>query len=104
MTTRGGIKTEHVGTSLAVPWLTLRAPTAGGVGSIPGQGTKIPHATQCGQKTKQSKKNPEHVIATVVEMGLKLTFSVLCSAFLSPLFPALNISIVFPSSSLPYIN
>ena len=26
-----------------VQWLGLRAPNAGGPGSIPGQGTKIPH-------------------------------------------------------------
>ena len=30
---------------LVVQWLRLRDPSAGGVGSIPGQGTKIPHAT-----------------------------------------------------------
>ena len=43
------------GTSLAVQWLGLHASTAGGVGSIPGQGTKIPHASQCGQKKKKKK-------------------------------------------------
>ena len=31
--------------------LRLHASNAGGVGSIPGQGTKIPHATRCGQIT-----------------------------------------------------
>ena len=49
---------EILGTSLVVQWLRLRAPNAGGLGSIPGQGTrshtlqlkvrmpqlKIPHA------------------------------------------------------------
>ena len=30
-------------TSLAVQWLRLCMPTAGGVGSMPGGGTKIPH-------------------------------------------------------------
>ena len=30
--------------SLAVQWLRLRAPTAGGMGLIPGQGTKILYA------------------------------------------------------------
>ena len=39
------------GTFLVVQWLRLRAPTVGGMGSIPGQGTKIPHAVQHGQKT-----------------------------------------------------
>ena len=29
-----------------VQWLRLRASTAGGVGTIPGLGTKIPHAAE----------------------------------------------------------
>ena len=33
--------------------LRLRASTAGGVGLIPDQGTKIPHASRCGQKEKE---------------------------------------------------
>ena len=33
-----------------VQWLRLCASTAGGAGSIPTQGTKIPHATWHGQK------------------------------------------------------
>ena len=37
-------------TSLAVQWLRLRASTAGGAGSIPGPGTKIPHAARLRQK------------------------------------------------------
>ena len=40
------------GTSLVVQWLKLRASTAGGTGSIPGQGTKIPHA--CGAAKKKN--------------------------------------------------
>ena len=36
--------------------LRLRASTAGGAGSIPGQGTKIPHATWCSQKQIKFKK------------------------------------------------
>lgn len=46
-------------TFLAVQWLRYRS-KAGGMGSSPGQGTNIPHATWCGQKveikTKQNKK------------------------------------------------
>ena len=38
------------GTSLVVQWLRLHAPSAGGTDSIPGQGTKILHATWRGQK------------------------------------------------------
>ena len=37
---------ELLGTSLAVQCLGLCASTAGDTGSIPGQGTKIPHAPQ----------------------------------------------------------
>ena len=40
------------GTSLAVQWVRLRASTAVGMGSIPGGGTKIPHAVRHGQKKK----------------------------------------------------
>ena len=40
------------GTSVLFQWLRLHAPTAVGLGSIPGQGTKIPHAVWCGQKNK----------------------------------------------------
>ena len=35
-------KRIHTETSLVVQWLKIHASTAGGVGSIPGQGTKIP--------------------------------------------------------------
>ena len=39
-----------------VQLLTLLASTAGGVGSIPAQRTKIPHATRCGQKIQKQTK------------------------------------------------
>ena len=42
----------HWGTSLAVRWLGLSASTAGGTGSIPGRGTKIPRAVWHSQKIK----------------------------------------------------
>ena len=38
------IKNTWEGTSLVVRWLKLGAPNAEGTGSIPGQGTKLPHA------------------------------------------------------------
>ena len=38
------------GTSLVVQWLGIHASNAGGIDWIPGQGTKIPHATWHGQK------------------------------------------------------
>ena len=51
-----GMYIENSGTSLAVRWLRHRSSTAGGTGSIPGQGTKIPHAAQHGQKIEKRKK------------------------------------------------
>ena len=42
-----------MGTSLAVQLLRLCASHAGGMSLITGQGTKVLHATWCGQKTKQ---------------------------------------------------
>ena len=41
------------GNSLAVQWFGLCVLTAESPGSIPGPGTKIPQATQCGQKKKK---------------------------------------------------
>ena len=38
------LKEECLRTSLVVQWLRLCTSTAGGTGSIPGLGTKIPHA------------------------------------------------------------
>ena len=45
------------GTSLAAQWLRFCDSTAEGVGSIPGQGTKIPHATWDSQKKKKGNTN-----------------------------------------------
>ena len=42
-------------TSLVVQWLRPHASTAGVMGSIPGQGTKIPHAMWRSQKKKKRK-------------------------------------------------
>ena len=42
-----------------VQWLRLHASTAGGTGSIPGWGTKIPHAAQCGKREREGKKKKE---------------------------------------------
>ena len=53
------MKKLKMGTSLAVQWLILHVPNAGGVGLIPGQGTKILHVAQClenKQTTKKKKK------------------------------------------------
>ena len=47
------IRKAQLGTSLVVQWLSLCTSTAGGVGLIPGQGTKIPHAAWPRQKKKK---------------------------------------------------
>ena len=44
---------KHLGTFLAVQRLRLHTFTAGGMGLIPGWGTKIPHATRCSKKKKK---------------------------------------------------
>ena len=38
-----------------VQWLRFHPSTAGGTGLIPGQGTKIPHATSCDLLKKMQK-------------------------------------------------
>ena len=47
--------------SLAVQWLRLCASSAGGAGSIPGRGTKIPHAVQHGQILKSNKNKNKNI-------------------------------------------
>ena len=41
---------------------------AGGVGSIPGQGTKIPHAVQCGQEQQKKRMGEGDEIRVVVSL------------------------------------
>ena len=45
-----GIKLMGCGTSLVVQWLRFHGLGAGGMSSIPDQGTKILHAARCSQK------------------------------------------------------
>ena len=47
---KAGYQNFQLGNTLVVQWLRNHASTAGGMGSVPGPGTKIPHATQPGQK------------------------------------------------------
>ena len=56
------MKKLKMGTSLAVQWLILHVPNAGGVGLIPGQGTKIPHVAQCleNKQTTTKKEKPRY--------------------------------------------
>ena len=52
--TMSSFKNSPWGTSLVVQWLRLCASVAGNMDSIPGWGTKIPHATCLGRKKKKS--------------------------------------------------
>ena len=45
---------NQVGTSLVVQWLRTHTSTAGGMGSISGQGTKVPHAAGFGQNNNNT--------------------------------------------------
>ena len=52
-------KTKFLRTSLVVEWIRLCAPNAGGLRSIPGQGTDIPHT-----KTTEPKSRNEDPLQT----------------------------------------
>ena len=57
------------GTSLEVQWLTFHTSTSGCVGSIPGQGTKIPHAAQrCQNEQKQANKSGWDPLSQVMKL------------------------------------
>ena len=70
---RCALEIKETGTSLEVQWLWLHAPNAGGTGSIPGCGTKIPHAIPRGQKKKKKKEIKETALWVVHEIPLNCT-------------------------------
>ena len=53
LTDSQSFKMERFGTSLVVQWLRLHAPNAGGMGSIPGLGTKILRAPRHSKEKKK---------------------------------------------------
>ena len=55
----GRTKSETLGISLEVQWLTSCTSNEGGTGLIPGQGTKIRRAAQWGLKKKKKKNETE---------------------------------------------
>ena len=65
-------KNTGLGTSLAVQWLRLHASTAGGTSSIPGRGTKIPHAASHGQKNNKNKVPIVHIRPQIISYKLIL--------------------------------
>ena len=63
-----------MGNSLAVKWLEFCAITAEGLGSIPGQGTKIPQASWHGQKKQKKQVQRNKQILFKIKMLWYLTF------------------------------
>ena len=51
---------------LAVQWLRPQASTAGGQGSIPGQGTKIPHTMLAQPKKKKKDRGIEREALKII--------------------------------------
>ena len=69
-------------TSLAFGWLRLRSPTAGGTGSIPGRGAKIPEAARCGPR-----KGGPFYPSLLLEVALSVFYFFLLSWNVNKLWP-----------------
>ena len=54
-----------------IQWLGFCALIAEDLGSVPGQGTKIPQAMWCGQKRKGKKKRHKRIVSTENCKGFK---------------------------------
>ena len=65
------IKLETLATSLMAQWLRLHAFKASGMGSIPGQRTKIPHTAQHNQKVKIKKEAKKSLGSTITLKCIK---------------------------------
>ena len=85
------------GKSLATQWLRLQTSTTGGAGSIPGQGTKILHATQCGWYINTLFRKRGSQAGLLVTPGatwlcqcrsLKVTCEIWMRSSLQPAYPA----------------
>ena len=63
------VQSHTTGTSLVVQRLRLCASTAGGAGSIPGLGIKIPHAAWFSQRNKKNPKQTKKQSHTASERG-----------------------------------
>ena len=54
-----------------VQWLGLRTSTAGGAGSVPGQGTKVPLAALHGKEKEKKVSHKQEDLQTTEPEGLK---------------------------------
>ena len=59
-----------MGISLVIWVLKLHVPNAGGMGLIPGQATKIPHAAQC-LKNKQQPKKKKTILGKIQPLSIE---------------------------------
>ena len=77
------------GAFLLVQWLGLQASTAGGIGSILGQGTKILHATQPKKKSEERERTNRLSRALPPRLPSNLTQEApsVPAQMTSPLFP-----------------
>ena len=113
LSTLPSLRNELSGNSLVVQWLELVAFTAGGLGSIPGRGTKILQAArQSRKKTKtkthkqktppkqnKNKQNNKFQVTWRVKNRWKLSCSSLCLTlvlFLRSFIPSLLVSVFLP--------
>ena len=87
------VTTFWTGTSQVIQWLRHLASTAGGMGSIPGWGTEIPHAVSCGQ-------NPWTLLKWLLRRSFELALEMPCTKLRDTTLP-LSIS---PSLFAQYKN
>ena len=95
VTKRAAIKCAHAGTSLVVQWLRPHSSSAEDVGSIPGPGTKIPHAAQYGQK-QTNKQTRVHMQTVELLPKQKEPATYHCIVGLWSVVPA---PLIFPENS-----
>ena len=68
-------KKKGEGTSLVVQWLGLRLRMQGAhAGSVPGQGTKIPHASQTRKNKQTNMKQKQDSMKTLKMVHIKKIF------------------------------
>ena len=95
-----------VGVSLAIQWLRLCTSIIGGMGSIPGWGTKIPHAAWRGQKKRKEKKKKGRLMKPFPSSeSFKGSHCLLELSSNSRLFhPFVILLMLFPLPGMPFLT
>ena len=68
---------QNFGTLVMVQWLRLCTSNAGGTGSIPGQGTRIPHGSAKKQKQNKNKKPHNFFTLKLEKQNVKIDIKIL---------------------------